>query len=237
MLLAYIDESSNGLEYYVTTLLIRDTDLLSLGSSINALRKDISQEYQLNENIEFHGYDILNGVNEWRSLKQNYEAQIDIYNRVMKCILEHEVRFYVKGIEIASFSKKYGLDQTIMHNAALIWNLEKIQTKAKQSDDVVLAIADEVGQASSFYRANLRFHQEFVTFGWDPVVLDRIADTIHFAPSRESSFIQAVDIVAHAILRINRQDTNPGAVAFNVGLKDLLYSSGKLRYYNTWYAA
>lgn len=236
MLLAYIDESSNDLEYFVTSLLIKDTELLNLGNSINSLRKDISQEYQLNKNIEFHGFDILNGINDWRSLKQNYVAQIDIYNRVMRCILAHDVRIYVKGIEIASFSRKYGLDKKIMHNAALIWNLEKIQNKARQSDDAVLAIADEVGKASSFYRANLRFHQEFETFGWEPAVLDRIADTIHFAPSKESSLIQAVDMIAYAILRTRRQDAHPGLITFHAGLKEILTTSAKLKYYNIWYA-
>ena len=111
MLLAYIDESSNDLEYFVTSLLIRDADVLSLGHSINALRDDISQEYELNKDIEFHGYDILNGVNEWSSLRQDYEAQKAIFNRVIRCILEHEVRIYVKGIEISSFIEKYGSDK------------------------------------------------------------------------------------------------------------------------------
>lgn len=200
MLLAYIDESSDGRVYFVNTMLVKDTDLISLGKSIDSLRVEIAREYSLNENIEFHGYDILNGVNEWRSLKKNYAAQMDIYNRIMDCILAHDIRIYIKGIRIKSFVKSYGAQESTMHNAALTWNLEKVQNRARASDDIALVIADEVGASSSFYRANLRFHQKFKTFGWEAVVLDRIADTIHFAPSRESSFIQAVDILAHAVI-------------------------------------
>ncbi|MDO8646306.1 MAG: DUF3800 domain-containing protein [Candidatus Planktophila sp.] len=234
MLLAYIDESRNADTYFVNTLLVRDVDVIPLGNALNLLRKNIAEEYRLNANIEFHGYDILNGKNEWILLGSDYDAQINIFNKIIDCVLQFNVGIYIKGIGIANFISRYGTDESLLHNAALIWNLEKVQNKAMQNSDIVLVIADEVGAQSSFYRANLRFHQANATFGWDPEILDRIADTIHFAPSRESSLIQAVDMIAHANVRAHRLDQRPELVTFQKGLHDKLRASGRLCYFGIW---
>jgi hypothetical protein len=234
MLLAYIDESSDKTTYFINTLLVQDSDVIPLGDSLHELRLEICGKYGLPEGIEFHGYDILNGNSDWLPIRSDYAAQKEIYNRIMDCIIQFDVRIYIKGINIAAFVSKYGNDETVMHNAALTWNLEKVQSRAKQENEIALVIADEVGAQSTFYRARLRFHQRIETFGWDPVVLDRIADTIHFAPSKESSLIQAIDILAHANIRARRRDKNPDLVAFQEGLHDKLWNSGRLRYYNIW---
>lgn len=234
MLLAYVDESSDTTTYFINTLLIQDRDVIPLGNSLHELRLEICDKYGLPEGIEFHGYDILNGDSDWFPIKSDYAAQKEIYNFIMDCIIQFDVRIYIKGIDIAPFVSRYGNDEMVMHNAALIWNLEKVQSRAKQVDEVALVIADEVGMQSTFYRARLRFHQRIETFGWEPVVLDRIADTIHFAPSKESSLIQAVDILAHANIRARRTDKNRDLVAFQKGLKDKLWESGRLCYYGIW---
>jgi hypothetical protein len=234
VLLAYVDESSDQTTYFINSLVISDDEIIPLGNRLHELRIEICQEYTLVDDIEFHGYEILNGFGKWKSLKTNYAAQKDIFNSFLDVVLEFDVGIYIKGINKSNFESRYGTDEEILHNAALIWNLEKIQNRAQRDDDVALVIADEVGKSGAFYRSRLRFHQRSETFGWQPVILDRIADTIHFAPSSESIFIQAVDMIAHANIRARRVDSNLELSAFQSGLRDKIWRSGNLKYYDIW---
>ena len=233
MLLTYVDETQDSV-YFVNALVIEPKVIPDLSEEIRKLKQRISFRYQCSPEIEFHGYELFHGEGEWAFLAGQYEVQKSIYLEFLNIIINYDLGIYIKGIEMAGFEIIYGKQRHIIHNAALTWNLEKIQEKAQILGTFALVIADEVNSHSDYYRANLRYHQQNPTFGWRPVVLDRIIDTMHFAPSEESLMIQAIDMISFAHIRSRSIVENPDLEAFQNQLWKVLADSQKIKYLGVW---
>lgn len=80
-------------------------------------------------------------------------------------------------------------------------------------------VADEV-HTSDRHRMNFRFAKKWGTFGnYKSSKLDRVIDTIHFAPSHHSRLLQAADLVCY--MRHRRQtvtESDPRAKKANDGI-------------------
>ena len=98
-----------------------------------------------------------------------------------------------------------------------------------------LVIADEIDSHKDYYRAYLRYHQQNPTFGWQSIVLDRIMDTLHFVPSRESLIIQAVDMISYAHLRLRCSVKHPELDEFQKEMWCVIRDSGKIAYLGVWH--
>lgn len=94
------------------------------------------------------------------------------------------------------------------------FTLERVQREATKEDSVALVIADEVGAKQGTYRADLRHYQQWGTWGWKAEVLNRLVDTIHFTPSKNSRLLQAADLVSYTRFEKDRTDGHARARAF-----------------------
>ncbi len=234
MLLAYVDESVDN-AYFINTLLIREHEVIPLSLQLRSLRDRVARQYGLNPEVEFHGYELFNGEGDWRPIKRDYDAIKSIYIGFLEIVFRFEVRIFIKGIEIEPFRMRYGDAIRDIHNAALLWNLEAVQEKATTFNELVLVVSDEVNENEIHFRANLRHHQINPTFGWNPVVLDRIVDTIHFAPSRESFLLQAIDMLAYVNIRARTEVKNVALKDFQNLIMSLFRNPKYLKYYHVWH--
>ncbi|MGW4798932.1 DUF3800 domain-containing protein [Nonomuraea sp. NPDC004297] len=80
-----------------------------------------------------------------------------------------------------------------------------VRPAAPERDEYALIIADEGGQQGE-YRKDLKEYQTTGTGGWRHRKLERIVDTLHFAPSHASRLIQAADLIAFLHRRIETSE-------------------------------
>jgi hypothetical protein len=89
--------------------------------------------------------------------------------------------------------------------------VERVNDFAQAHDKLVLLIADEIDQHDT-YRRNLWSYQRNGTWGYRARAIDRIVDTLYFAPSNVSRLLQAADLVTYLYRRRDgHQETDPRA--------------------------
>lgn len=181
-------------------------------------------------NAELHGYVLVAGREAWAKLRPNLAARIDIYQKTIEAIARFDVRIYIRGADLATHRIRYGADVN-PHRTVLPWVLERVQQDAVRTKDVALVIADEVALPDR-YRQDVLGYQQSGTWGWKPETLDRIADTIHFAPSKSSRLLQAADMVSYAHLQSVKRHPNALAQAANERIWSQL--TGKVREASCW---
>lgn len=235
MQLAYLDESANDDYYYVTALIVEDHDVVGLSSALQKVADHAWGTYAgVPYNPELHAHAIANGKEDWASIAKDYEAQKDVLNRAMDVIADHEVAVYIRGVHRAKYQARYGTDIDDMHGTALTWTLERVQRHAARSNTVSLVIADERRGPEARYREALRTYQTYGTYGWKPEKLDRIIDTIHFAPSKESRLLQAADVVSWAHVRSLGKYKNEALREFQSELWGRLTRAGRVNEASAW---
>lgn len=150
---------------------------------------------------------------DWKRYRPSAKipARIAVYEEAVRVITTFDVRCYIRGANIAGHTARYTAD-TDIHGTVLPWVLERVQADAKTRRDVALVIADEVARQDR-YRADVGDYRKMGTWGWRAQTLDRIADTLHFAPSHASRLLQAADLVSYAHTQSCRHHRDPRATA------------------------
>jgi len=212
--LAYLDESKTARAYYITALVVADTDCVGLGRALDEVVEWASDTYgRVSERAELHAVDLAGGRGDWARWRAPIyiPARVAVYERAVAAIAGFDVRAYIRGADIDTHHQRYAVG-TDIHGTVLPWVLERVQNDAAYRDDLVLAIADE-HQLRERYRGAMREFQRSGTSGWKPEVLDRIADTLHFAPSHSSRLLQAADLVSYAHTQTKRRHVDSRAEA------------------------
>lgn len=198
MQLAYLDESKAPTAYYITALVVADKDTIALAAALDDVIDWAQDTYGgVRDHAELHAVDLVGGEGDWLKYrpKQRIAARVAVYERAVSAIASFDVRAYIRGADDASFARRYSTDD--VHGTVLPWVLERVQKDVKARDDLALVIVDEL-QHRDRYRRHVRDYQRYGTYGWKPEVLNRIADTLHFAPSHSSRLLQAADLVSYA---------------------------------------
>ncbi len=129
-----------------------------------------------------------------------FRARIGVAHDAFAALAAHDVRIIIRGLDITGLRERYVWPNP-PHSVVLEHLLEQINDHAKQHNDLALVIADEIHQADE-YRKNLWRYQRTTTGGYRARQLDRIVDTIHFAPSSASRLLQAADMIVYLYRRL-----------------------------------
>jgi hypothetical protein len=231
--IAYIDESDHGLSYWVYSLVVSESEILNLQNTLNEYAASLPIKYHIDSSSEFHGYDILNGVGDWADLKNDYSAQMEIFENLIYIILSYDIRFIAKGVSRSRFVPRYGDSLSDIHHAALTWNIEKIQNFVSRESSIAIVIADETTN-EEIHQRNISLYRTIGTFGWDSTALKHFADTLYFCPSKTSRLLQAVDILAYAHKVGTTQHLDPRSQAFYNRMWATISDSRKIEYLGLW---
>lgn len=233
MLLAYLDESHSPDDYYITALIVVDVVAIPLTKALDEVVEYAQDTYGgIASRAELHAYPLVSGTGDWTRLP-DIPARVDVYQRAIAAIAAHDVEVWTRGVGLAGLRKKYGTEID-PHGVALTFVLERVQWSARDRNDVALVIADEVRGRETAYRGALRQYQETGTWGWRAVTLDRIADTMHFAPSSESRLLQAADLVSYSHRQTLRVHKDARAQAFYTGLWNNLLQTSRVKEASSW---
>ncbi len=210
MLLAYLDESHNTELYCIPALMLSDQAAADLSSGMDELMNELCSEYDsIFPDTEFHSTDIFYRRNGWESLPE-LNASFKIYQRIVDVIVRYDISIACRGVNIDGLKRRY-FSEADAHDVALTFTLERIQKQARDLDSKCLVIADEIGAKQSLYRRNFKWYQQHGTWGPGSIKLDRLIDTVHFAPSKTSRLLQAADIMAYAWLKKEQKSIGPRA--------------------------
>lgn len=205
MLLAYVDESYTRDRYYMAALLIPGHQAIPLTDALDEVVAAAGQAYGIAPSAELHGTDLLHGNRDWEPIKKMPRARIGIYHAGFQAIADHEVAVILRGLCSDLLRQRYATPYP-PHQHVLAHLLERVDDYARVRDEHVLVIADEVGQQGE-YRQDLRKYQTVGTNGWRARKLERIVDTLHFAPSHTSRLLQAADLLVFLHHRIQAVPT------------------------------
>jgi hypothetical protein len=161
-----------------------------------------------------HGHALFHGIEDWARTAGMPRARIGIYHKALAAIADCAPEICIRGVDIPGLNQRYGSPDH-PHSVVLQHLLERIDERAEELDERVLVIADDI-DAPNDHRRNLRHFQRHSTPGYKSRQLTRIVDTMHFAPSRASRLLQAVDLVAYLHYRITSgRDSDARAIKAN----------------------
>lgn len=206
VLLTYVDESYCKTCYYVVALICPEDEAHPLTAALNDVMAGAALSYtgRISPEAELHGHDIFQGKRDWADMKELVRARIGIYDKALQAIADRDVSVIIRGVMSERLMARYGERAYHPHTVALTQLLERVDLFAEERDQLALVIADEPGQADQQpeYRADLRTFQDVGTWGYRSRRIERVVDTLHFAPSSESRLLQAVDLIAFLYHRI-----------------------------------
>jgi hypothetical protein len=231
VLLTYVDESYTKDRYYLAGVAVHHDAMRSLENAISTVVKDASVAYPgVRESSELHGHPLFHGKEDWEKLAPR--QRISVYNKVFAAIASHDVKIFLRGLDIPSQHRRY-IRPDPPHSVVLQHLLERVNSYAASTGQAALIIADEI-QEHDRHRKDLTDFREYGTPGYLSSTLPRIVDTIHFAPSHHSRLLQAADLVA--FLHRRRQthvETDPRAAKANAALWSRIESV--IHHQHCWY--
>lgn len=202
MLLAYIDESHDRVEYWLTALVMPNQVVLQLQNDLDAVVRDAVTDYHVPINAELHGYPLLHAKDSWASMQPMVRARIKVYSNAFEAIAAGDgIEIAVCGIDIGRLNRRY-TNPFHPHREALDLLAQSVNTLADRRTHF-MAIADEIDHADTL-RANYWELQRLDSLSRYGGKLDRAVDALHFAPSRHSRLLQAADLVSFLHFRIRR---------------------------------
>lgn len=193
VLLAYVDESYTASRYYIAAVVIPAEQAIPLTRSLDDV-VSAAVDHGAPLDAELHGHDIFQAKGDWKRLEKKPRARIGVYNQAFQALADHDVRIFVSGVDVDRLHQRYDAPHP-PHSIALTFLLERLDEYAARVEELVLVIADEV-HGQDEYRRSLWNYQRSGTWGYRGRKLERIVDTIHFAPSTSSRLVQAADLVA-----------------------------------------
>lgn len=203
MLLAYIDESHDRKEYWLTALVVPTEVALPLQNKLDAVVRTATVSFGIPLDAELHGHAVLHAKEAWEPMKTAVRARIGVYAAALRSIADFEgIQIVMTGIDIPRLYRRYTSPEH-PHREALDILTQSVNTLAGRNGVDFLAIADEIDRSDTL-RASYWDLQRLDTLSRHGGKLDRAVDALHFAPSHHSRLLQAVDLVSFLHFRIRR---------------------------------
>ncbi len=192
--MAYLDESYTADRFFLGALLVDDACALSLSAALEEVVRVATVSYGVVASAELHGYPLFHGVEQWKPMKSQPRARATVYRRALRAVAEHGGIVVIRGVDRHELERCP--DDRPVHDVALQHLLEHLDDFGAEVDEPVLVIADEVHESDRLrHRVSLREFRELGTPGERSSRLEWIVDTLHYAPSEQSRFLQAIDLV------------------------------------------
>jgi len=144
-------------------------------------------------------------------------ARIGVYNGAFQAIADCGGMVILRRLHRAGLTNHHRLPEK-PHVIVLRHLLERINEHVTRRNTYALVIADEVDEPAK-HRADLSAYRAQGTKGYRSQLLDRIVETLHFAPSRSSRLVQAADLLAFMYRRVETHtESDPRATRANEAL-------------------
>jgi len=193
--LAYLDESSTKTHYFIGALVVDESAAVAIHLGLDGVARAAGNAMPgAPDPLELHAYPMFHFKGEWAAFIPTPRAGIAVYNQAVKVIARTGVHFLNRGVTNLAAIQRRDADPCPPHSIALQHTLERLDRLGAQLGEQILVICDDISDPN-LHRASLRSYQLHGTPGYRSSRLPHILDTVHFAPSKHSRLLQAVDLV------------------------------------------
>lgn len=218
MYIIYFDEVKNrpGKQryYWLGALAIPIDSALSIEKKVNDLSNEVFGSSLLSKDTEFHGYPILCGTGFFKNFDDS--KRISIYQKLL--VIIHSVKEILK-INIRIDSNKYYASMGINEMAfifliektnELMWDRETLGLLIGDYDDPIIDLS--VKQLSEYKEGGTPYRCKNIS---------NLIDTVHYAKSHHSRFIQLADIYVHSLQLQEKKYNQPISLSIQAFIKSL----------------
>lgn len=199
----FVDESYQQDHYYVAGVLVEEKQANELVTRLEDLARNIQIRNNWSTSPEFHGHSLMNGVEDWVSLKGNFGACVRIYQMALHAIQNSGARIYLEGVDVTRLNARYRYPDS-PHEIVFRRMLEHIDEYCSRKGEMCKVVADMLPQQEKFNERILGFARAG-TLGYRKHNLLCIDGDIDFVDSRKHRGVQAADLSVY-ILRRHRED-------------------------------
>ncbi|WP_157931326.1 DUF3800 domain-containing protein [Mycobacteroides abscessus] len=205
MHLAYLDESHDKAEYWITSLIVPADSAQQLELGLDAVVDTAERDYPLiaktGKPIELHGHALAQGTEDWSPMNSMLRARLGVYESALREIASTAGISIVRtGLDRKRLVERYGSSAQHPHEWVLKFALERTHDVILARKGMVLVTCDRTEDPDR-HHANLRVFRSLNTGGLIPRRLTTVVDTIHFADSCHSRLVQASDLVSYISFR------------------------------------
>jgi Protein of unknown function (DUF3800) len=184
----------------IVALLIAEECVSGLHADLRSIARQWFHRDYFRHDFEFHGADIFHGKGWFDSLAP--AERVVLYDELLQAVGRNRGRVVVRGVVKPNLAARYP-NPYHPHDIALMFTLEEIERFARaeasrtQQECRFLVVADENKESEDSALRDLASYQQFGTsWGWNPISIDHIVDTIHFVRSETNWAIQLADCLA-----------------------------------------
>lgn len=202
MLLCYVDESFKD-DFYGFGALMADAEQTQ--RLTNRMHEIVSAlgEYGVDAREEIHAHPVFHGKDVWDAVPPR--VRVKVFIDVVEAVCSSGVTVLLRGVQpdrlvryqdARGFPDRHGPEQVAFQHL-----LQRADQTAAARDTHALVIADERADRDR-HRERFAVYQAYGTPGtYMHTRLERLLDTVHFAPSHHSRMLQVADLIAFVWVR------------------------------------
>ncbi|MDR0960738.1 MAG: DUF3800 domain-containing protein [Propionibacteriaceae bacterium] len=234
----FADESytERDTDHYVATLLMTESQVVSLEDGFARIREGIHPSYGISPNMEFHAHEMMQGKGGWSSLRGRVGDAVRLYGRLIEAIVESGAQAAVQGVDVESLNQRFSYPAK-PYEVGMRRALEQVNLWCESGNGgKAQIIADEVGLSN--VDAQTLFGRvidgsSLAASSSHPGRLLNIDDSVKFVDSSGCTGVQAADLVAYIVRRHTEvANQHPKASRATRSLFNRL--KPVLRYSNKW---
>jgi hypothetical protein len=214
VLLAYVDESFKRAFYGFGAVIADEYQTKELSRRVDEIVLTAAREHggPINRRTEVHAHPVFHGKGDWVDLPPR--VRVGIFDQVVAAVRETDVRVVLRGVDperlrtrqaYARYREDHPPEQVAFQHL-----LQRIDALALRRNTHALVIADERDDRDRHRELFASYQLDGTPGAYRRTRLDRLLDTVHFAPSHHSRMLQAADVVAFLWVRSRTvEESNP----------------------------
>ena len=237
MLLCFVDESFKGDFYGFAGVVADEHATRQLTSALNGIILQASVDWGIKRDVELHGYPIFHGKEAWTVI--GARARVSTFERSIEAILAADVSILLRSIHKQRLVRRQSRESYPVNfppeQVCFQHILQRADSLARGRNTHALVIADERGDRDR-HRERFAMYQTSGTPGvYMHTMLDRLLDTVHFAPSHHSRMLQAADMLAFVYQRVRTvEESDPRTKVVMDRIWGSILNSGKAYDVGMW---
>lgn len=196
MLLCYADESDEGGYFVFSGVVLKGKGVLQLTRDLDRIVARAARKLGVPRSAEIHAYDLFHMKNDWAGITPT--DSIKIFGKVLDAVLSRSERIVLRGVSRERLRRRQARESYprvySAERVALTQLLQRVEHVARKR--TTLVIADERHDSAEIRDLFSDFKLIGTPGAYMRTDLQRVIDTIHFAPSHRSRALQAADVFA-----------------------------------------
>jgi len=237
VLLCYVDESNHEDFHGFAAVLADEHATKNLTRNLNKIMRQASVDYGIPPTTEFHAHPMFHGKEAWSTI--GVRARVGLFFKVVNAIMAEDIVVLLRSVSAhrlaarqnaQNYPVRFPPEQVCFQHI-----LQRADRVAGDKRTHALIIADNRSDRER-HRERFATYQTRGTPGvYMHTTLDRLLDTVHFAPSHQSRMLQAADMLAFIYRRHQTvAESDPRAVVAMQKLWNLIVCDQKCRDPGSW---